>query len=342
MIRISSIQSNVLLLDCKIKGVPVTAVVDCGSPICILSDKVFKCIAFNGALGKVGSKVVGAEGSQLNILGTVELDMAFKGIRAKQLFYICDNLKQSALLGVDFLRDNGCVVDFNKGTLRAGNTEVYLRDESSWQVHRVSLVETVTIQPDQKVDLICQVNGANLEGIQGVLEPMDKFFERFPIAVPSTLSLVIEGSVPVRFYNYSGQPVTIYKDTSVGEFCPAVEGGQAIPTARNYRVESATGDSDVRTVNCNALSVESEPSWDIVDEMRQLFPIDNDQITDDQKLSVWKIMAKHSNAVSRGPHDIGHCTKAQLRINTGTAPPSRLPLRRFSPQQEKYIRKETT
>ena len=57
VIRISSIQSDVLLVDCKIKGVSVTAVVDCGSPICILSDKVFKCIAFNGALGKVGSKV---------------------------------------------------------------------------------------------------------------------------------------------------------------------------------------------------------------------------------------------------------------------------------------------
>ena len=145
VIRISSIQSNVLLLDCKIKGVPVTAVVDCGSAICILSDKVFKSITFNRALRKVGSKVVGAEGSQLNILGTVELHMAFKGIRAKQLFYICDNLKQSALLGVYFLRENGCVVDFNKGTLYAGNTEVYLRDESSWQVYRVFLVETVTI-----------------------------------------------------------------------------------------------------------------------------------------------------------------------------------------------------
>ena len=146
-------------------------------------------------------------------------------------------------------------------------------------MNQVSLVEIDTIQPDQKVDLICRVNGANLEGIQGVLEPMDKFFERSPIAVPSTPPLVNEGSVPVRFYNYSGRPVTIYKDTNVGEFCPAVEGGQAIPTARNYRVESATDDSGEGTVNCNALSVESEPSWDIVDEMGQLFPIDNDQIT---------------------------------------------------------------
>ena len=105
----------------------MTAVVDCGSPICILSDIVFKCITFNGALRKVESKVVGAKGSHLNILGTVELNIAFKGIRAKQLFYICDNLNQSALLGVDFLRENGCVVDFNEGTLCAGNTEVYLR-----------------------------------------------------------------------------------------------------------------------------------------------------------------------------------------------------------------------
>ena len=35
------------------------------------------------------------------------------------------------------------------------------------------------------------------------------------------------------------------------------------------------------------------------------------------------------------------CTKAQLRIDTGSAPPSRLPLRRFSPAQEKYISEET-
>ena len=110
----------------------MSAVVDCGSPICILSNEVFKCIGLTDTLGKVGSKVVGAEGSQLDILGTMELDTALKGIKTKQLFYICDNLKQSALLGVDFLKDNGCVVDFSKGILHAGNREVKLRDEASW------------------------------------------------------------------------------------------------------------------------------------------------------------------------------------------------------------------
>ena len=74
---------------------------------------------------------------------------------------------------MDVLRNNVCVVDFNGGTLHAGNTHMKLKDESSWEVHRVSLVDNVTIQPDQKVDLVCEVKGANLKGIQGVLEPMD-------------------------------------------------------------------------------------------------------------------------------------------------------------------------
>ena len=126
----------------------------------------------------------------------------------------------------------------------------------------------------------------------------------------------------------------------MGEFCRAVVRVQAIPTVRNFRVEIILDDSDKGTLNCNLISLEAEPSWDTVDEMRKLFPIDNDQITEEQKLNVWRILAKHSQAVSRGPDDIGHCTKARLGINTGSASPSRLPLRRFSPQQEKYISEE--
>ena len=60
-IRISSIQSNVLLLDCKIKGVHVTAVVDCGSPICILSDKVFKWGPREGRIQGRGRRRLPAE-----------------------------------------------------------------------------------------------------------------------------------------------------------------------------------------------------------------------------------------------------------------------------------------
>ena len=189
-------------------------------------------------MGRVGSKVVGAEGSQLEILGTVELDMTVGGITAKQLFYICNNLRQSSLLGMDFLRDNGCVVDFNGETLQAGSIQVKLRNESSWEVHMVSLVESVTIQPDRKIDLVCQINGGMLEGIQGVLEAMEKLFERFPVAVPSTLFLVRNRLISVRFYNYSDQPVTIDKNTGV-QICPGLNANEMhVPHDRHHKVSS--------------------------------------------------------------------------------------------------------
>ena len=62
--------------------------------------------------------------------------------------------------------------------------------------------------------------------------------------MPSTISFVHEESVPARFHNYSEQPLTIYKDTIMAEFCPAVGTGQLL-TGRDYRVESASDDSDV-------------------------------------------------------------------------------------------------
>ena len=62
---------------------------------------MFNHFGLGDTLGRIRFKVVGAEGSQLNILGTVGLDIAVDEIKAKQLFYICNNLKQSALLGMD-------------------------------------------------------------------------------------------------------------------------------------------------------------------------------------------------------------------------------------------------
>ena len=99
------------------------------------------------------------------------------------------------------------------------------------------MAETVTLQRDRKVDLNCKMENADCEGAQGVLEPLERFQERFPAAVPSTVSCVNQGVIPVRFYNYSDEPVVIYKGTNVGDFCPLVGRGEVYSTSRCYRVE---------------------------------------------------------------------------------------------------------
>ena len=341
-IQIGSVNTKTLLVDCEINGTQVKAIVDCGSPICLLSDSIFRKMGVTGELDEVQTKIVGAEGSQLEIRGSMILDLTIQGVIAKQLFFICNNLKQRALIGLDFLRDQGCTLDFSSGTLCVGKNKIKLADEPCGGVQRVSMPETITLQPGRKVDVKCKVKNADSEGTQGVLEPLAAFHERFPVAVPCAVSYVSGGSTPVRFYNYSCKPVVIYKGTSVGEFCPTAGEGETLVTARCYRIESHKEGQGTEKMECNSLTCEVDSDdHNVVEEMKLFFPIENDELSEEQKLKVWKIFAKHSQAVSRGPQDIGHCVGAQLRINTGSAPPTKLPLRRYSPEQERFICEET-
>ena len=47
---------------------------------------------------------MGGEGSELEILGTLQLDTGLDGIKAKQRFYICGNPFPSALFEMGILR----------------------------------------------------------------------------------------------------------------------------------------------------------------------------------------------------------------------------------------------
>ena len=82
------------------------------------------------------------------------------------------------------------------------------------------------------------------ECAQGVLEALEIFHARFPVAVPSTVSCVNQCVAPVRLYNYSDKPVVIYKGATMGDICPVVGRDEVLPTTRCYRVETDPYDQD--------------------------------------------------------------------------------------------------
>ncbi len=74
--------------------------------------------------------------------------------------------------------------------------------------------------------------------------------------------------------------------------------------------------------------------------MRNLFPIKNPDISEVEKSAHYEILARHSNAISRGPHDIGTALSVKHAINTGQAYPSKASLHRMSPVKRAEIREE--
>ena len=199
---------------------------------------------------------------------SVVLDLTNQAVSAKQQIYICENFKLRALIELNHLRDQGCTLDVSRGSLYSGSNKVKLRNEPCWGVHRVSVAETVTPEPDRDVDLNCKMENAACEAVQGVVEALERFHERFPIAVTSTVSYVIH-VIPFLLYKYSDKPVIIYKGTTVGDFCPVVGRGEILLTILCYRVEIDTYDQDGRTIVCNMLTRESETDRNVVEEPEQ-------------------------------------------------------------------------
>ena len=62
----------------------------------------------------------------------------------------------------------------------------------------MTVADTVMLSPNMVADIPCEVQGVNdFEEFMGVLEPSDKFSERYSVGAFQTAVSVKEGQIPV-------------------------------------------------------------------------------------------------------------------------------------------------
>lgn len=96
----------------------------------------------------------------------------------------------------------------------------------------------LNVQPDHKVGFTCQVNEANLEGIQESLHPPIDSLGRSQLQCP----VLYSSSRKSRFQHVS---ITILSTHLQSTKTQLWRSSVQLSTGRNYRVESASDDSDV-------------------------------------------------------------------------------------------------
>ena len=80
---------------------------------------------------------------------------------------------------------------------------------------------TVTVSPNMVVDIPCEFRGLNdLEEFIGVLQPTDKFSERYSAGAFRTAMSVKEGRIPDRVFNCLNKPRKIYRCSSIRDLYP--------------------------------------------------------------------------------------------------------------------------
>ena len=88
------------------------------------------------------------------------------------------------LLGADFLRANGCVVDFSANVLvTSGRTVPMTRRCSSFVCH-VGIAASTVIPARSMMNVLCKVENGSLWNQQsGVLEPREQFERQYSVGI---------------------------------------------------------------------------------------------------------------------------------------------------------------
>ena len=146
--NIAAVVGEGLHLDAFINGIHVDVLVDTGATVSLLSDKVVEQWSKGDKeVITKNMKVLLANSKALTVAGDVEADLQLAGINVQHRFIVAC-IGNDAILGIDFLKNEHCVIDVTNNCLEWGGFVLPLWEtDERQQCCRVTVTETVVIPP---------------------------------------------------------------------------------------------------------------------------------------------------------------------------------------------------
>ncbi|GFY02223.1 retrovirus-related Pol polyprotein from transposon 412 [Trichonephila clavipes] len=210
------------------------------------------------------------------------------------------------ILGLDFLKEHGFTLDFNKNELRSIHEEVtiFKIEHRTESIRQVTANENITIPPRTEI-IVPGYIGNDVSFNSGLIGTAENKANGLLIA--STLVDLSRKTIPVRICNVTEKPRVFQK-------------GEVLATC-----------SPVTCVcKSSSLLLSNSP--------QQLTPdlLENAELSPEQKSSAERLFQEFEDVFSRNSSDIGHTTVTQHRIDTADHPPIKQHPRRlpFAKQEE--------
>ena len=316
--------------------------VDTGAAVTIMHEDLLARVRTKETQVKPVTKtILGANNTPLNVTGSAEVDISVCGTTVRHDVLICNDLSQVMLIGVDYLKPHRCVVDFEKNKLKIGKHEETLLYSNDRKVCRVTIAKSVVIPAYTMATISCKVeNGSVQNGETGVLEPTLSFEERYKTGILKVAATIKDGEIPVRLFNLTPMDRRIYKGSSVGQLFPLV--ASETSTKNCYFVSEHVIENETKGMDgglCSTVTVDSGNNKCLLN-IKELFPIKNDSLTDVEKESIYQILMRHNAIISGNKADLGEARDVQHFINTGDHAPIRVSPRRLPFHKRDVVQKE--
>lgn len=309
--------SSYFVLGCVYKC-PVSFLVDTGAGVSLLRGDVWeKAVPHSSACDLQGAcRLVGVDGIPIKVRGASLVNVTVEGHTLSHQFIVADHITAEAILGMDFLEKNKCVLDLCKGRLMMKDLGMVQLQPHSLKnpgtPTKVNLVETITIPATTEVEVM-----AKLHTEDDTHTWMVQNASTVPIMVARALVKPKYGLVPLRIINTNLTPVKVYKDSTVAQAELLDESTINIVSEKSMDQPSPH---------------EPAPSQGIPEGM---IPED---ITDNEREKLLALLELYMDVIG-SDNDLG-CTKVlHHNIDTGSASPIRQPVRRLSLPAKEEVKK---
>lgn len=264
-------------------------------------------------------------GQQLDILGSLPVTLRLGSHTFSLDMYVVRDSRQDVLLGWDFFKTHGALIDTVSGFFMIKNDKIPLLSSSQTLPFccNVSLLSQVSVPPLTEIVVPASVTcatemGSQLHGFQGILEPNVAFDK--DLAVARSFSNVVNGLTVVHLLNPTHQDIDLPKEAHLGQL---------------YSVRNMPSDLYVPVTSSVAQVTVSNPSCQLPD-----VHVDTEILTSDEVKVVHSLLQQNCDVFSTNPVDLGRTNLIKHNIHTSSESPLRQKAYRTSPVLREEIHKQ--
>ena len=115
--------------------------IDTGSAACIIREDIWRSTSRRNDLRPPTHPVVTANGGEMTLLGLTDVELTVGTLVVNHPVLVASDLAQSCLLGTDFLKKYGCIINLQAGTLTAGKMSVRFvtGSDKTWHIAKTHI-----------------------------------------------------------------------------------------------------------------------------------------------------------------------------------------------------------
>ena len=212
--------SGSLYIPLQIGSIEAMGLLDSGATISVIHPSVLSKVMKSSdvVLKRKRGKLQVADGNFVHTFGSAMLRLStVDGLSSTVHEMVVAEVDTPVVIGVDFLKQHGCVLDLANDTLRIGERVHHCRRVQDMpRVYKIMMADTVVVPPMCEMLVPGKVNG-EAHFTHGIVEERDYPLCHGNVAMSKMIVDPSRSTFPLRVANLSSEPQTLHKGMSVAD-----------------------------------------------------------------------------------------------------------------------------